>query len=304
MIVAIIIVLIVIIFILKASSGSQNTKTDTKPSCNNLATQVQRDTTVVSPKFINKRYSDVQQCSANIQSKQSVANISQCKTSSIDTSPMHSSQYISNVSASEIPNSRCLLCSQSVTAANAILLTNGNVIHKNCYDKIKDIKSSTYKDIIAKVHAFWPGYPPDWNQRKAGVLREAGYKCSVCGAENVTLQAHHVIPIGQPGSSNEFKNLVCVCESCHRKLHGGRSLSVDFDKTPTTIKNIVKQALEQKKQLYIVYSDIHGKITSRIIMPRSITHRDYNDYLEAYCTLRHAIREFRLAYIKEAKIVD
>ena len=199
----------------------------------------------------------------------------------------------------------CMYCHRSGTVANTYFLINGMKVHKKCYEACLNNKGEVEKDIIGKAHAFWPGQPPDWNTgRRAGVLKEAGYRCAVCGKSGVPLDVHHIIPLSK-GGSNAFDNLRAECRECHMKEHGGRDLEKNFDNTPTIIKTTVYNALQQRRDLYIVYVDKWNKRTERRVKPEKIINRQYKEILIAYCYLRHASgREFRLERIKQASIID
>ena len=61
-------------------------------------------------------------------------------------------------------------------------------------------------------------YPQDWNQIRREVYRKDNWVCQRCGAKNTKLYAHHLIPLIE-GGSNELKNLITLCEKCHRDMH-------------------------------------------------------------------------------------
>lgn len=43
------------------------------------------------------------------------------------------------------------------------------------------------------------------------------WKCEICGLRDVSkLQIHHK---DQNSTNNDIENLVCLCKSCHTKLH-------------------------------------------------------------------------------------
>ena len=44
------------------------------------------------------------------------------------------------------------------------------------------------------------------------------YTCKGCGATDVKLYAHHIIPLSS-GGSNTVKNLITLCEKCYMKTH-------------------------------------------------------------------------------------
>ena len=196
----------------------------------------------------------------------------------------------------------CIYCHQPVKAADTYFLTNGMKVHKDCYSKCLHSNGIVEKDVIGKAHAFWDGYPPDWETRKAGVLREAGYRCEKCGKTGVPLTVHHIKPLTK-GGSNAFDNLQALCEQCHTQAHGGRDLTQNFDSTSDYIRQTIYQALSEHKNLYISYVDYNGRRTERTIKPQRVINRQNKHILEAYCYLRKANREFRLEHIQKARIV-
>lgn len=61
--------------------------------------------------------------------------------------------------------------------------------------------------------------------RKA-VYKRDDYACVLCNDAR-TIHLHHFIPRGKGGSDNEA-NLVCLCPTCHRVVHGDYAYSYDF----------------------------------------------------------------------------
>ncbi|MCC6935559.1 MAG: HNH endonuclease [Thermomicrobiales bacterium] len=62
------------------------------------------------------------------------------------------------------------------------------------------------------------GYPDDWDDRRRAVYRRDGYRCVNCGATDVELHAHHIVPLSV-GGSNNTSNIVTLCRACHESLH-------------------------------------------------------------------------------------
>ena len=56
------------------------------------------------------------------------------------------------------------------------------------------------------------------NKLKTACKEEANYICEICGAE--ALDAHHIIPL-EEGGTNEKDNLICLCRTCHQRVHKG-----------------------------------------------------------------------------------
>ncbi|MFH1141392.1 MAG: HNH endonuclease [Chloroflexota bacterium] len=63
-----------------------------------------------------------------------------------------------------------------------------------------------------------PPYPENWNELVEAVKRRDGYRCSQCGASNVELHVHHIVPLSIGGSS-ELDNLATLCDACHGEIH-------------------------------------------------------------------------------------
>jgi hypothetical protein len=60
----------------------------------------------------------------------------------------------------------------------------------------------------------------DW-KRKTEVWKSiVNYKCEICGKNNIILQAHH--KSYENFKHETKKDILIVCENCHKKIHGGR----------------------------------------------------------------------------------
>jgi 5-methylcytosine-specific restriction endonuclease McrA len=60
----------------------------------------------------------------------------------------------------------------------------------------------------------------DENLRIATLMRDK-YQCVSCGKKKVQLQAHHIVPQCQ-GGKDTIKNLITLCQQCHKKVHQGK----------------------------------------------------------------------------------
>ncbi|ODS35195.1 hypothetical protein BEH94_01935 [Candidatus Altiarchaeales archaeon WOR_SM1_SCG] len=61
-------------------------------------------------------------------------------------------------------------------------------------------------------------YPKNWDEIRKYVYKRDNYTCQQCGATDVELHAHHIVPLSS-GGSNEVDNLVTFCENCHASTH-------------------------------------------------------------------------------------
>ena len=55
------------------------------------------------------------------------------------------------------------------------------------------------------------------NIRNKCTIRGVG-KCAMCGKREM-LVGHHIIPTVDEGSSDSLDNLICLCKSCHGRIH-------------------------------------------------------------------------------------
>ena len=61
-------------------------------------------------------------------------------------------------------------------------------------------------------------YPENWHELSKNIKKRDGYRCTECEAVDVELHVHHVQPLSQ-GGSNEFENLITLCDYCHKERH-------------------------------------------------------------------------------------
>lgn len=53
-----------------------------------------------------------------------------------------------------------------------------------------------------------------------------GYVCMICGQYSERAQGHHVIYVSEGGSAST-RNIVTLCDECHKDYHHGR-LKIDI----------------------------------------------------------------------------
>jgi len=68
------------------------------------------------------------------------------------------------------------------------------------------------KSIYDAVKKQLPG--DSWRQKKVEAKERDDNTCQMCGASECKLDSHHIVPI-MAGGTNEFWNLITLCESCH-----------------------------------------------------------------------------------------
>jgi 5-methylcytosine-specific restriction endonuclease McrA len=178
-------------------------------------------------------------------------------------------------------------------------------------------EAQSIKVILVRIHDVWPGYPPDWDERRALVSDRDNYSCVECGVGN-TLQLHHRRPIRQ-GGTHRLDNLVLLCASCHSNVHGGKEFkyrgpqNVDDD-APNAFERklaLINKAIAEKKDVHFRYKKPDGTITNRTVTPRELrkltiaelqsligrgarVEREGRLCLFGYCQLRREKRTFAI----------
>jgi 5-methylcytosine-specific restriction endonuclease McrA len=182
----------------------------------------------------------------------------------------------------------------------------------------KDIKST--KEILKSVYDYWPGYPPDWDERRDDLHIAVGARCQRCGFKKYrdrptnkrrTFHAHHKITISK-GGSHKISNLKLLCRKCHQKVHPyniGKDLQkmgIQQLKTKFTEKvALINKAIETQATLRFKYKKRNGQIMIREICPTEITLDIYKHkvrVVSGYCYLRNDTRTFTIARMSQLQI--
>lgn len=64
----------------------------------------------------------------------------------------------------------------------------------------------------------FPDYPSNWSEISRVVKQRDGYRCRYCGSSGGILHVHHITSLSK-GGSNNYSNLITLCEECHAKQH-------------------------------------------------------------------------------------
>ena len=87
----------------------------------------------------------------------------------------------------------------------------------------------------------------DENLRMATLMRDK-YQCVSCGKKNVQLQAHHIVHQCQ-GGKETIKNLITLCQQCHKKVHSGQ-ITLDVDGVSGLKDQIAQRTMQGKSLIY------------------------------------------------------
>ena len=64
------------------------------------------------------------------------------------------------------------------------------------------------------------GFDYEYSSRREAVLHRDNYTCQCCGKKHVRLEVHHIIFRSMGGIDDE-RNLITLCEKCHKAIHDG-----------------------------------------------------------------------------------
>lgn len=144
----------------------------------------------------------------------------------------------------------------SILVLSIVLLVVALVVRSSSRKRFEDLKSeilsnhsseiaeleSIALDACKKIGDSWdsycihfPGYPPDWDERRRIVKQRDDGTCTKCGwpigfrRRTRNLNAHHVKPLSQ-GGDNSLENLVTLCHLCHRGEPGPGHKGVQYTK--------------------------------------------------------------------------
>lgn len=71
-----------------------------------------------------------------------------------------------------------------------------------------------------KHWGYQKGFDYGYSSRREAVLHRDNYTCQCCGKKHVRLEVHHII-FRSLGGSDDEKNLITLCEKCHKLVHDG-----------------------------------------------------------------------------------
>jgi 5-methylcytosine-specific restriction endonuclease McrA len=137
------------------------------------------------------------------------------------------------------------------------------MIYENVYKNIPRVSLETLEKVsdafsLAAVDDFDPKGERDqkgipWYRISRAVLMRDSYSCRICGKSDfsslsgksphdsvhLSVQVHHIIPRKDKGA-NTFRNLITLCEECHRK-----TFSEGYSGLPLDLQMNLEWALEE-----------------------------------------------------------
>jgi len=103
-----------------------------------------------------------------------------------------------------------------------------------------------------KHWGYQEGFDYGYSSRREAVLNRDNYTCQCCGKKHVRLEVHHIIFRSMGGTDDE-RNLITLCEKCHKMIHDGILVLTKKPKR-TNLKYATQMSLI-RSQLLKIYPD-------------------------------------------------
>ena len=174
--------------------------------------------------------------------------------------------------------------------------------------KLIEISATDLSNKIISLYDFWLDYPPDWEERRRGLLNESSC-CQQCyrGYESkITLDIHHKIPIAKGGNHKKI-NLIVLCRDCHQTRHKHSFLDTfNTNKINPFEKKLylIREAIELRKRISFDYTKYEGEKSSRTIKPEEFKKVQTSLCIRGYCYLRRDYRTFAIRRMNNLKIIE
>ena len=78
-------------------------------------------------------------------------------------------------------------------------------------------------ELISEKVKHWgyqKGFDYGYSSRREAILYRDNYTCQCCGKKHIRLEVHHIIFKSKGGTDDE-RNLITLCEKCHKAVHDG-----------------------------------------------------------------------------------
>ena len=82
------------------------------------------------------------------------------------------------------------------------------------------MKNPALIDEKVKHWGYQEGFNYGYASRREAVLHRDNYTCQCCGKKHTRLEVHHITYRSKGGTDDE-KNLITLCEKCHKAIHDG-----------------------------------------------------------------------------------
>lgn len=113
----------------------------------------------------------------------------------------------------------CAECQDEIEFCKKILPISKIVLEVSQFDTALMKNPSLIFEKV-KHWGYQEGFDYGYSSRREAVLHRDSYTCQCCGKKHVRLEVHHIIFRSMGGTDDE-KNLITLCEKCHKMIHDG-----------------------------------------------------------------------------------
>ena len=183
-----------------------------------------------------------------------------------------------------------------------ILMQKKKITAKELAEKFEVSTRTIYRDIESLSRANIPIYSSKGKDGGIGILEEYVLNKTVLSEEeqNQILFALQ----GMKKIAGEDKDILEKISTIFNKKVNDW-IKIDFSNWGKEEKfELIKTGILNKKQLEFTYYNSNGDKTKRIVEPLQIWFKDKSWYLISYCKLKEDYRIFKVARMKEIKVLD
>lgn len=188
-----------------------------------------------------------------------------------------------------------------------ILMQKKKVTAKELADKFEVSTRTIYRDIEILSRASIPIYATKGKDGGICLLDEYVLNKTILSEEEQNQILFALQGMKKVSGQNEKDILGKLSALFNKKVDDW--IKIEFsnwgrDNTQEERFDIIKKAILNKKLIEFVYYNTNGQETQRIVEPLQIWFKDKSWYLIGFCRLKENYRIFKIARIKEIKILD
>ena len=188
-----------------------------------------------------------------------------------------------------------------------ILMQKKKVTAKELADKFEVSTRTIYRDIEILSGANIPIYASKGKDGGIGLLDEYVLNKSILSEEEQNQILFALQGMKKVSGKDEKDILEKLSTLFNKEINDW--IKIDFsnwgkDNTQEERFDIIKTAILNKNQIEFVYYNSNGEENKRIVEPLQIWFKDKSWYLISYCKLKEDYRIFKIARIKEIKILQ
>ena len=188
-----------------------------------------------------------------------------------------------------------------------ILLQKKKVTAKELADRFEVSTRTIYRDIETLSMANIPIYASKGKDGGIGILDEYVLNRTILSEEEQNQILFALQSIKKVVGQEEEAVLSKLSTLFNKKVEDW--IKIDFsnwdrDSEKEDRFNKIKTAILNRKQIEFVYYNSNGEESKRIVEPLRIWFKDKSWYLISYCKLKEDYRIFKIARIKEIKILE